>query len=122
MVRLYAGGMAEQCGMNGFCSRQFVVEGNGNIYPCDFYSNDEWLLGNINNTDFRAVFQLQLAIKFLKESCEIDGKCENVSFCAYAVEVVANAKNKVLTIALLIRIFMKNALRYLRALCKIKRK
>ncbi len=80
MVRLYAGGMAEQCGMNGFCSRQFVVEGNGNIYPCDFYSNDEWLLGNINNTDFRAVFQLQLAIKFLKESCEIDGKCEKCKF------------------------------------------
>lgn len=83
MVRLYSGGMAEQCGMNGFCSRGFVVEGNGNIYPCDFYSNDKWLLGNINNIDFRAVFYSNKAISFLKESCVKSKKCDDCQYLKY---------------------------------------
>ena len=49
---LLRGGNAEQCGMNGFCSTQFVVEGDGTVYPCDFYCTDEWELGNINHTSF----------------------------------------------------------------------
>ena len=35
---LMQGRPAEQCGMNGFCSEQFVVEGDGSTYPCDFYA------------------------------------------------------------------------------------
>ena len=46
-ISLINGNNAEQCGMNGFCSNQFVVEGDGSVYPCDFYCTDEWLLGNI---------------------------------------------------------------------------
>lgn len=77
LVRLFAGSSASQCGMNGVCSRQFVIEGNGNIYPCDFYCTDEWLLENINNTDFRAIFMCEKAIKFLKESYIVNEKCKS---------------------------------------------
>jgi uncharacterized protein len=28
--------------------KQYVIEANGNVYPCDFYALDEWLLGNVN--------------------------------------------------------------------------
>ena len=44
-VRMYLGEKPEQCGLMGHCTHQFVAEGNGNIYPCDFYCTDEWLLG-----------------------------------------------------------------------------
>ena len=47
-ISLANGNNAEQCGMNGFCSNQFVVEGDGSVYPCDFYCTDEWYLDNIN--------------------------------------------------------------------------
>lgn len=51
----------EQCGMCGHCMHQFVAEGNGNIYPCDFYCTDEWLLGNINDSDFDTLAHSQVA-------------------------------------------------------------
>lgn len=47
MVRLVCSNRAEQCGMNGKCSPQMVVEGDGSVYPCDFYCLDEYLLGNL---------------------------------------------------------------------------
>ena len=49
IVHQFLGNPTEQCGMCGHCMHQFVAEGNGNIYPCDFYCTDEWLLGNIND-------------------------------------------------------------------------
>lgn len=76
-VRMYGGVAAEQCGMNGYCSRQFVIEGNGNIYPCDFYSEDKWLLGNINEVDFRSVYYSEKGIEFIKESYTITKKCKS---------------------------------------------
>ena len=52
-VQLASFRRAEQCGMNGGCSQQFVVEGDGAVYPCDFYCLDEYLAGNINRMSFR---------------------------------------------------------------------
>ncbi|MDE6472126.1 MAG: SPASM domain-containing protein [Clostridia bacterium] len=74
-VRLFLGEHAEQCGMNGFCSRQFVVEGNGNVYPCDFYCLDEWLLGNVNDDDFNKLASNKKAEEFARSSFSIPDKC-----------------------------------------------
>ncbi len=41
-----------QCGMLGRCTQQFVIEGNGDVYPCDFYCLDEWKLGNVRDSSF----------------------------------------------------------------------
>ena len=49
---LARGQNAEQCGMNGTCATQFVVEADGSTYPCDFYCTDDWYLGNICAGDF----------------------------------------------------------------------
>ncbi len=74
-VLLNQGRNAEQCGMNGCCSTQFVVEGDGSVYPCDFYCTDEWYLGNINDSDFNEMYHSQKAVEFLKESFKLDEKC-----------------------------------------------
>ncbi|MDE7190911.1 MAG: radical SAM protein [Clostridia bacterium] len=79
-VRLFLGGHAEQCGMNGVCSRQFVVEGNGNVYPCDFYCLDEWLLGNVNSEDFTQLAFCKKAEDFTRGSFNIPTQCRN---CPY---------------------------------------
>lgn len=76
--RLLAGGKsAEQCGMNGPCSTQFVVEGNGSVYPCDFYCTDEWYLGNINENSFDDFYNSKKAVEFVKESFIMDEKCKS---------------------------------------------
>ncbi|MDE6551315.1 MAG: radical SAM protein [Clostridia bacterium] len=79
-VRLFLGGRPEQCGVGGHCSRQFVIEGNGNVYPCDFYCLDEWLLGNINDTGLKELARCDKAIKFLTRSLKLPDKCAS---CPY---------------------------------------
>lgn len=80
LVHLYFGDKTEQCGMCGHCMHQFVAEGNGNIYPCDFYCTDEWLLGNINNSDFDTLAHSKNAEDFLRESLKVDERCKNCKF------------------------------------------
>ncbi len=76
LVHLYLGNKIEQCGLCGYCSHQFVIEGNGNVYPCDFYCLDEWQLGNINTDSFEVMAHSQRAIQFIKESFDIPNKCK----------------------------------------------
>ncbi len=76
LVHLYLGNPTEQCGACGHCTHQFVAEGNGNVYPCDFYCRDEWLLGNINESGFDALANCELAKRFIIESLKQDEKCK----------------------------------------------
>lgn len=80
LVRMYLGEKPEQCGLCGFCTHQFVAEGNGNIYPCDFYCTDKWLLGNINNTELSDMAHGDKAIEFIKESLNTDEQCKQCPF------------------------------------------
>ncbi len=81
-VRLFLRKGTEQCGIGGHCTHQFVAEANGNIYPCDFYCTDEYLLGNITETDFLTMEKSKTAEDFIKESLVIPERCKgcNVGF------------------------------------------
>lgn len=76
MVRLYLNQPTEQCGMQGYCTHQFVCESGGNIYPCDFYCTDEYLLGNILKDDFKSMAYSKTATDFIKESLIVPEKCK----------------------------------------------
>ena len=47
------------CAMSGDCRNYFVIEHNGEVYPCDFQVRPELLLGNILTTDFPVLQQLE---------------------------------------------------------------
>lgn len=79
-IALAGGQNAEQCGMNGCCSTQFVVEGDGSVYPCDFYCSDDWFLGNINEMSFFDMYHGEKAVQFMKESFKLDEECKNCSY------------------------------------------
>lgn len=79
-VLLAHGSCPEQCGMKGGCSEQFVVEGDGSVYPCDFYCNDEQCLGNINDTSFAQMRKSKKALDFISSSFEKKDEC---SECKY---------------------------------------
>ena len=92
-----------QCGMIGRCSVQYVIEANGNVYPCDFYCLDEDCLGNLKDASFDQLSNCPKAKEFLassncmKEPCRdcpvrayCNGGCHrqnvcylNAEFCAY---------------------------------------
>ena len=79
-VLLAHGSCPEQCGMKGGCSEQFVVEGDGSVYPCDFYCNDEQCLGNINDTSFAKMRKSKKALDFISSSFE---KKDEFNECKY---------------------------------------
>lgn len=39
----------ENCAMCGICGSYFVIEANGDVYPCDFYCAEEHRLGSVSN-------------------------------------------------------------------------
>ena len=83
-VHMLRGEQFEECGVGGFCTRQFVVEANGNVYPCDFYCLDKWLLGNINTRSFEQMARSPLAQNFIASSFIMPsrcGKCEYFDLC-----------------------------------------
>ena len=79
-VRMYLGEKAEQCGLMGHCTHQFVVEGNGNVYPCDFYCTDEWCLGNLSEMTLEEMAKSKKAFEFIKDSIAVPEKCKNCRF------------------------------------------
>ena len=79
-VRMYLGERAEQCGLMGHCTHQFVVEGNGNVYPCDFYCTDEWCLGNLSEMSLEEMAKSKKAFEFIKDSIAVPEKCKNCRF------------------------------------------
>jgi uncharacterized protein len=79
-VRLAHSQRAEQCGMNGHCTHQYVIEADGEVYPCDFYCTDECSLGNILDTDFAKLERHPKAIKFIEESLGIEDKCKECNY------------------------------------------
>lgn len=67
LAQMAAGYPAEQCGMNGYCQCYFAVEGDGSVYPCDFYCTDKWKLGNVTD-GFNNLAASDKAVLFTKYS------------------------------------------------------
>ena len=78
LIFLMNGQEAEQCGLQGRCGIQLTVESNGDVYPCDFYCTDDFLLGNINQDNLTAMFRSANAKKFLTSSFSRNPDC---SYC-----------------------------------------
>lgn len=80
-IHLLMGHAPEACSMRGVCSVQLVVEGDGSVYPCDFYAYDEWRLGSILTDDVASLLTGDAAKAFLAPSRAVPEKCRA---CAYA--------------------------------------
>ncbi len=65
----------ENCAMTGRCALQFVIESNGDVYPCDFYALDEWCLGNVHTHSFRQLRRSPVAEAFCACSLEVPHAC-----------------------------------------------
>ena len=75
LVSLAADHLPEMCGMLGYCTGQFVIEGDGTVFPCDFYCTDAWKMGNINTASFSALYEGETMRRFIESSKADDKKC-----------------------------------------------
>lgn len=65
LIPLFLGVPPDQCGMLGQCRPQQVVEGDGAVYPCDFYVLDRYRCGNVRENTLRELEESPAAREFL---------------------------------------------------------
>lgn len=79
LAQMSIGYPAEECGMNGCCNCYFVVEGDGSVYPCDFYCMDEYRLGDIR-TSFQALYTSDKAKNFMSATDKVEQECKTCEY------------------------------------------
>ncbi|MDO4789239.1 MAG: anaerobic sulfatase maturase [Johnsonella sp.] len=77
LIYMLSGREPEACNMRGVCGIQFVIEGDGGIYPCDFFVLDQWRLGTLGQSGFSEIMQSQKARDFIEESMHYPQECKN---------------------------------------------
>lgn len=75
LMNLIAGNPPGVCEMNGVCSRQYVVEADGSVYPCDFYMLDDYRLGNLTRDSFPQLEKRRQALGFIEASHRYPDRC-----------------------------------------------
>ncbi len=68
LVGMVLGYPPESCDMAGVCSPGYVVESNGDVYPCDFYCIDEQLMGCIVGNSFAELDEQRKRLRFIEDS------------------------------------------------------
>jgi len=73
------------CRMEKECRHYFVVEHNGDIYPCDFFVRRELRIGNVMDMSWEEALRSPVYERFgsrKSEWCEECARCEYLSLCA----------------------------------------
>ena len=55
------------CAASGSCGSYLVAEGDGSLYPCDFYVLDEWKIGNIRDMSVQEALTSSASVRFVRE-------------------------------------------------------
>ena len=76
-VHLAMGFPAGTCATAGACGGCFVAEGDGTLYPCDFYCLDEWRLGHVGGAPLESLWLDGAGRRFLENSSRRPAECES---------------------------------------------
>ncbi len=79
-ISILMGMPPEACDQNGFCGIQYVIEADGEVYPCDFYVLDDFKLGNLNANTIEEIDRKRLELKFVQNSRNQTSECTSCRF------------------------------------------
>jgi len=65
------------CMFSPYCQGALVIEHNGDIYPCDFFVEPKWLLGNIKRDSLEDTLSSKLYKDFKERKQNLDNRCKN---------------------------------------------
>jgi uncharacterized protein len=68
------------CYMQDYCLQYFVVEYDGSVYPCDFFVQDDLLLGNIKNNSWGELLNSPIFHFFGRKKADWNEEC---NLCPY---------------------------------------
>jgi len=75
-VNMIIDGHPGTCATCGRCGSYFVVEGDGSIYPCDFYVLDLWNTGQLGENSLEQIAESEVSRKFLLWGQDKPGECQ----------------------------------------------
>ncbi len=73
-------GKASICTMDSNCCQYFLVEYNGDIYPCDFYVEPGMKLGNIMENSWEELLRLQQYKTFGQQKAAWNSQCDTCQY------------------------------------------
>lgn len=76
----YVTGRHPSCTCSPFCNSTVVVEYNGDIYPCDFFVEPQWYLGNINDKPLKELLLSDKYEAFRNGKQPIADECQNCEY------------------------------------------
>jgi len=71
------------CHMAGNCCQYFLVEYNGDVYPCDFFVQPQKKLGNINQHSWEELGKAQPYRSFGKQKANWNSRCAACEYLRY---------------------------------------
>ena len=74
-LSILLGRQPENCAMCGRCGTYYLIEGDGSVFPCDFYVLDEWKMGNINDQSFYKLEKSEIGADFRRMSLPLPEEC-----------------------------------------------
>ncbi|MEK4513309.1 SPASM domain-containing protein [Paenibacillus sp. FSL K6-2524] len=84
LFRLHVGYPAESCIHRDSCPKTLILEQNGDAYPCDFFMNSNYKLGNVGTDSLDDILSNPQYDQFLRlkptlpDSCQ---SCQYLKFC-----------------------------------------
>ncbi len=75
LLAMAMGSAPASCGMAGRCSAYITVDADGAVYPCDFYTLEEWRLGNVLEDGLGPMLASATARRFAALSEEGEARC-----------------------------------------------
>lgn len=78
------------CATCGQCGAYFVVEGDGSVYPCDFFALDQWRLGRLGEQSLAEMAGGKTLRRFLAWGAEKPPQC---AACQWRVLCNGGCKN-----------------------------
>jgi uncharacterized protein len=77
LMNLHLSGKPNMCTFDGRCGGYLVVEYNGDVYPCDFFVESDWNLGNIRDKKLAEFFDHPLMKSFAKAKDDRPAECDD---------------------------------------------
>lgn len=81
-IGILLGQPPESCEQRGICGFQNIVEGDGSVYPCDFYVLDNYCLGNLKTDSFETIEQRRKESRFVENSINHSEHCRSCNYFA----------------------------------------
>lgn len=76
------GAQPENCAMCGQCACYYLIEADGNVYPCDFYALDAYNMGNIRHDSFFKLEKSPVGEAFRETSRHVSKECQRCPWYA----------------------------------------